>query len=64
MTEVREARVETGLAGAVPTDTVSAETAVTAGRLVWTGGVASVGRVAGVDAVDCVVGVEDNSILI
>jgi hypothetical protein len=64
ITEVREARVETGLAGAVPTGTVAAETAVMAGRLVWTDGVGSVERVVGADAADCVAGVEGNSILI
>jgi hypothetical protein len=62
--DVRETRVEIGLAGAVPTGTVSAETAVTTGRLVWTDGVVSVGRVGGVDAVDCVAGVEGKSIFI
>jgi hypothetical protein len=59
MREVREVLVETGLAG-----TVSAETAVTTGRLVWAAAVGSAGRATGADAVDWVVGVEGNSILI
>jgi hypothetical protein len=64
ITEAREARVETGFGGDAPIGKVSAETVVTTGRPVWTWGAGSVGRVAGIDAVDCVEGVEGNSILI
>lgn len=64
ITGVREALVVTGLTDDATTGTVVAETGVTAGRLVWIGGVGSVGRGVCVDGVDGVVGVAGKSILI
>jgi hypothetical protein len=64
ITEAREARVVTGLADAATTGTVADETGVTVGRLVWIGGVGSVGRGVVEDGADVVLGVDGTSILI
>lgn len=63
ITEVRDARVVTGLADVVTAGTVVDETGETVGRFVCTGGVGSVGTGVVEDGVDAMLGVDGNSIL-
>lgn len=63
ITEVREARVVTGLADVATAGTVVDETGETVGRFAWIGGVGSVGRGLVEDGVDVMLGVDGNSIL-
>jgi hypothetical protein len=64
ITEVRGARVVTGLADVATTGTVVDETGVTVERLVWIGGAWGVERAVVEDGVDVTLGVDGNSILV